>query len=240
MWQYICSHGELYFGSAWGSAQVFLMEWNALLLIFVTFMYCQVNYIVSTVMLKFSGFSFLSLTQINGQLTGFHCQSNSLIRLFLSKIHLRQFYQNHTRILLLILNFDKIMGTLLFGFIAINIPVNSYLICSIILHRYNRETLFFIFPLLTQQFIVNVGFHYLGALYTQRLHVCCKRLFRFTGQLKTSPYQDVREIFKLSHYIMRFSTEHQFGLTYRGIALIRLVTFLRVKQRMLAPNFQLN
>lgn len=237
LWNYAIANSQFYFDTFLGILSIFIMEINAVITIFIICLYCQLNYIASTIMLKFSLFCFTTLDQINAQLNGFTYNSaDSVLGWIKNKARFRQFIRNHTRILILILNFDKIMGTLLVGFICINIPLNSYLMMAVISNKYNYQTLFFIFPFLVQQYIVNVGFHYLGVYFTKKLHECCKKLFRLVNTVKLTPYQNVSEGIKLSLYIMRFSTERQYGISYGGISLIKAQTFLEVRKMVLKLN----
>lgn len=216
----------MYFFTFSGCLSILLMEINAVITIFVICLYCQVNYIASTIMLKFSLFCFITLDQINAQLNNFTYEANSVFSWIKNKTRFRQFVRNHTRMLILILNFDKIMGTLLVGFICINIPLNSYLMMSVMSNKYNYQTLFFLFPFVVQQYIVNVGFHYLGVFYTKKLHECRKKLFKLVTTVKSTPYQSLSETIKLSLYIMRFSTENFYGISYGSVSLIKAQTFL--------------
>lgn len=214
------------------------MEISAVIIIFIMCLYCQVNYIASTIMLKFSLFCFTTLDQINAQLNEFNYEADSVLSFVKNKVHFRQFVRNHTRMLILILNFDKIMGTLLVGFIIINIPLNSYLMMCVLSNKYNSQTLFFIFPFVVQEIIVNVGFHYLGVYFTKKLHESCKKLFKLMNNVKSTHYQSTSEGIKLSLYIMKFSTEKPYGISYGGISLIKAQTFLEVRK--ITINLYLN
>ena len=144
---------------------------------------------------------------------------------------LRSFKQYHVTILRNISEANQIYGTMLLFYIVLTFPVNTYLLSLIISGKYFLpQTKLTLSIQLLYQYWVLLGFHMIGASYTERIRKPAGHLFHWSaqdGHCHCQLHLTTLSRIKLANEVLRV-TSRQHGISYGKICMITFPTFAKV------------
>ena len=143
--------------------------------------------------------------------------------------NIKRFMQNHSMVVVDILEMNKLISRVLFAYIIGNLPLNIFLVTSnqySNIGRGNKLLVVFCALMIFQQMIGLIFLHLICALYTKKIHLHSKRLI---GMNVKSKYPSLLAKLRVSLFIEKFHTENCYGITYFNFGLITISTFAKVK-----------
>lgn len=211
---------SLLLGNPIGYLQLIIFCACALSFDTMLYTYAQVHIIWSIITVNFILIFFLKLSQVNRL---FLLPANRVNLNRFSSVTLNHFIRHHTRTLLVIFLFNTFVGKLLLMFIVISFPLNSYLVIAVLTGQLKGLALFVFCNCILGQYIVILGFHLLGAMFSSRIHKCSRGLFHCSENSKNRHQMTLRGRIRMFLYVDKFSTRNRYGITYGPLRL--LVTF---------------
>lgn len=177
--------------------------------------YANLHMIFGTVGAAFTVLAFLQFRQINRLLAGNHCT--------LSRFTL--FTRRHTELLHLIFAYNGFFGKLLFAFMALNFPTNTFFTIGLLTGQFSPLTSAVFFNLAVIQYLALVFFHILSAMYSNRIHKCRSRIFHYNA---TCGRLNLIEQLKLIVYLEKFNAKEKYGITYASLGMVSFESFFKV------------
>lgn len=138
---------------------------------------------------------------------------------------LNSFKTYHVTILHSIFDANQIYGTMLLLYILLTFPLNTYLLSLIISGKYFLpQTKLTLSVQLLYQYWVLLGFHCIGAMYSQRARRPAALLFHWSAQKEFKLLSTVGGI-KLANEVLRVTLLN--GISYGKICMITFLTFAK-------------
>ena len=181
-----------------------------------------VNGLVGQLMFSFTTIALIRLKQAKDLLKVKWRQKR---KLHLTPVLLRTFTQYHSQTVVLIFGSNKLFGGFILGFIATQLPLNSYYSLLILMGRFNAMATFVLTCIVSIQLVVIVGLHALAALFSSAIKSFSGRAYSwssggFGGRGKASGGIDLKLSLRLALYIERYDTaDKRYGITYGMISL---------------------
>ena len=247
-----------YFSSVLGLCCLALAQVNLVLDYMVVLAFAHVCQLVSTTFIAFTVIIFLRLNQVNGLLLNQQQKSSStttITTLCLKTKHSKRwplrvtatgtyelFYRLHNATCQIIFQVNETFGGMLLLFVGIMNPLSAYIVMSFILGRVPLTMLPFAGAIFTGQMLVLVGFQFVAAKYTVKIHLhwrlllpgtICQCLPTSLAPSDTKPsllVPCVRGLFRRSLYVEKFLVRRPYGITYGPLNfLVSKRSFAKVK-----------
>ncbi|KAH9402440.1 hypothetical protein TYRP_015965, partial [Tyrophagus putrescentiae] len=130
------------------------------------------------------------------------------------------FTQYHSQTVVLIFGSNKLLGGFILGFIATQLPLNSYYSLLILMGRFNAMATFVLTCIIVIQLVVIVGLHALAALFSFAIKSFAGRAYSWSSGSFGGKGIDLKVSLRLALYIERYDTANKrYGLTYGKISL---------------------
>ena len=159
------------------------------------------NTISSTLIVALSLIILTKLKQINAILNQTH----------LNDYELRRFIRHHTKILLDILSGNHFIGVLIFVYLILVAPLNSYLMNGILRRNFNFGSQILFSSVIILQYDGIIALHLLASLYTKNIHKCIRKLFNLMANQNKRKFKFINQI-KLMFYIEKYNIHKKYGM----------------------------
>ena len=179
------------------------------------------NVLVSELMFAFTTIALIRLKQANDLLKINGSRKwRKKGKLHLSPVLLQTFTQYHSQTVVLIFGSNKLLGGFILGFIATQLPLNSYYSLLILMGRFNAMATFVLTCIIVIQLVVIVGLHALAALFSFAIKSFAGRAYSWSSGSFGGKGTDLKVSLRLALYIERYDTANKrYGLTYGKISL---------------------
>lgn len=140
---------------------------------------------------------------------------------------LYRFTSGHTRLFRASMNVSRFIGKLYFVFILISFPVNALLVMTLLLGRFRWNFLIFVLTLTVVPTAAQHFCHVLMVRYNRKIHWHSKPLLNLSA---SRAIEGLRAQLHLDHYVARFHTTNQYGITNGPLGVVTNKSATKVKQ----------
>lgn len=148
-------------------------------------------------------------------------------RLSISASDLHHFMHFHTQTLLVLVEYNRLFGHLLFSLIVFNCPQNTYLLMAVLLGQFGAFPVFILLNYVLAQYVFIVLFHFLAGIYCKRIHKCRTQLYQLNATNEHNSLLSFRVKLGLAFYAEKFNTKRRYGISYGPFGLMSLASFVR-------------
>lgn len=144
---------------------------------------------------------------------------------------LGHFFAYHTKCLLSTQSLNQIMGKVLLTSLLANTPVSAFMVISIVhAEIFSKSQILFLILIMLGQTSGIFFIHLMMIHFSLRIHRCGKSLIKANLSNLINRVLSLRMQFKLDHYIFKFHTKRQYGISYgAGNINVTFKAFSRVR-----------
>lgn len=141
---------------------------------------------------------------------------------------LQKLFQFHTKTLRTMIEMSRVTGSVLFGLLLINAPLNAFMGMMLVSQNLDKVHAFFILLLVIYQAYFIFGLHLMAVSYPRRIHKPSKYLLSLAATAKTNRL-NFRTRLQLSHFIFRLHTKNRHTISYGPAGPVSYRTFFKVR-----------